>query len=283
MFIVIVSQSEKSGDLSRECAKHISITEEESLKLDKVQGLLASIIHNNGINFQFIMSAFIVQLVSITIVILQRSNYSGEMITMLVAILEQLGMFFITFGSLIVLFIIFGRFLEMEILTNEDGLDKENEYFRMFLDLLNTFVGKPSFESFVFPFGSIFNMVFLLLFKVILLSLLTAMIINRYHRMYSQLQAIKRYEFIRLKNTIKYNQNIGAITCSFFPINCLCLPFVFPVLYNQSVRVSDFLLKLQYSLMIFIYALLAGFMAILFFPLMYFKLVLNALYIAVKN
>ena len=61
------------------------------------------------------------------------------------------------------------------------------------------------------------------------------------------------------------------------------LPFVIPVLYYQSEKISDLLLKIQYLLMIVIYIVLAGFLVILLSPVMYAKLVLNALYIAVKN
>ena len=47
--------------------------------METVDWLKASVVTNSGLNYQFIMSAFIVQLVVITIAILQRSNYSGEL------------------------------------------------------------------------------------------------------------------------------------------------------------------------------------------------------------
>ena len=104
---------------------------------------------------------------------------------MLNAIVEQLGMFFTTFGMMIALFILVGRFLVGEILLSGTRVDEEHAYYRVFLRLLVTFMGKPDFFRYTFPFGSSFNTVFLLIFKVILLSLLTAMIINRYRRVYS--------------------------------------------------------------------------------------------------
>ena len=104
---------------------------------------------------------------------------------MLNAIMEQLGMFFTTFGILIALFIIVCRFLAEEILLYGTSVDEEVPYFRVFLRLFNTFVGKPTFIRYVFPFGSSFNTLFLVIFKMMLLPLLTAMIINRYRGMFN--------------------------------------------------------------------------------------------------
>ena len=53
-----------------------------------------------------------------------------------------------------------------------------------------------------------------------------------------------------LKNTSKYNPEIGGITCSFYPLNILTLPFALPLLFTKSTSLSEFLLKMQYWLMI---------------------------------
>ena len=80
LYIFAVRTSNSIGDVSRECEEHTNFTQEELMIMETVQGLKTSIITNTGLNYPFIMSAFIVQLVLVIVVILQRSNYSGELI-----------------------------------------------------------------------------------------------------------------------------------------------------------------------------------------------------------
>ena len=88
------------------------------------------------------------------------------------------------------------------------------------------------------------------MFKVLLMSLLAAMFINKYKVVWSNLDAYRRFMIIKLKNSISYDRFIGGVTITFFPINFVILPFIIPITLLRSKRVSDFLLKMQYVFMI---------------------------------
>lgn len=82
------------------------------------------------------------------------------------------------------------------------------------------------------------------IFKVLLMSLLAAMFINKYKQVWKNLEAYRRFNIIRLKNSVAYDKFLGAVTITFFPINILMLPFIPPITMLRSARASDFLLKL---------------------------------------
>jgi hypothetical protein len=123
----------------------------------------------------------------------------------------------------------------------------------------------------------------LFVFKILLVSLLAAMFINKYKTVFKNLDAHKRFTIIKLKNSIAYNQFIGGITITFFPINILILPFIIPVIMLRSKRVSDFLLKFQYTLMVLIYAFIAMVIIVPLTPILFFKIIVNSVYILMTN
>ena len=82
------------------------------------------------------------------------------------------------------------------------------------------------------------------IFKVLLMSLLSAQFINKYQEVYTNLDAYKRFNIIRMKNSNSYDKFIGGATLTFFPINILCLPLMLPLMLFRSRRASDFVLKL---------------------------------------
>jgi hypothetical protein len=82
------------------------------------------------------------------------------------------------------------------------------------------------------------------LFKVLFLSLLAAMFINKYKIVWRNLDAYKRFNIIKMKNSISYDKFIGGCTLTFFPLNIIMLPLMAPVLAMRNPRASDFLLKI---------------------------------------
>ena len=82
--------------------------------------------------------------------------------------------FFLTFGLIIGLFILMARMLGSEIKTQQTSIKE------VFLDLFNAFNGKMEFAEFKMPIGQSFIAIFMFLFKIMFLSLLAAMFINRY-------------------------------------------------------------------------------------------------------
>jgi len=81
-------------------------------------------------------------------------------------------------------------------------------------------------------------------FKILLMSLLAAMFINRYKIVWRNLDAYRRFIIIKLKNSVSYDKFIGGVTITFFPINLVMLPLSIPIIILRSKRASDILLKL---------------------------------------
>jgi len=121
------------------------------------------------------------------------------------------------------------------------------------------------------------------LFKVLLLSLLAAMFINRYKIVWKNLDAYRRFIIIKLKNSVAYDKFIGGVTITFFPINLIMLPFALPIIMLRSKRASDILLKLQYVIMIVLYCILACIMVVPASPILLVKVYTNSVFIAATN
>ena len=58
------------------------------------------------------------------------------------------------------------------------------------------------------------------------------------------LEALRRMNIIKLKNTNSYDKLYGGVTITFFPISIIMLPFVIPVVVFKSERLNDFILKI---------------------------------------
>lgn len=120
-------------------------------------------------------------------------------------------------------------------------------------------------------------------FNVLLLSFLVAMFINRYKFVYTNLEAFRRMNIIKLKNTNSYDNLYGGVTITFFPISIIMLPFVVPVVIFKSERLNDFILKIQYATMMMMYCFLGFFVAIPLVPLLYLKIIVNSIFILMNN
>jgi hypothetical protein len=190
---------------------------------------------------------------------------------------SELVRFFMTFGLVIILFLIIGRMLSSEFRF------ERAEFWQTFLDLFNAFNGNQEFGMFTMPAGQVYIGFFMFFFKVLLLSLLAAMFINRYKVVYINLDAYKRYNIIKLKNSIVYDRFVGGITNTFFPINIIIIPFIVPIVMLRSKRASDILLKFQYVIMVLAYCIIAGIMIVPASPVLYMKMLTNSFFIAFNN
>lgn len=157
---------------------------------------------------------------------------------------------------------------------------KSATFFEIILDLFNAFNGNQDFAAFKMPVGQTYIAIFMYLFKVLLMSLLAAMFINKYKQVWRNLDAYKRFNIIKMKNSVSFDKFIGGVTLTFFPINILMVPFIPPIVALRNVRASDFMLKCQYTVMMLIYCGLAGVMIIPMTPVLYVKSVVNSLFIA---
>lgn len=189
----------------------------------------------------------------------------------------ELRKFLFTFGLLMLLFILLGKQLN-EILKKETGT-----FFQVFQDIFDGLNGMQKFENYRNPQGTVFITLFVFLFNILLLSFLVAMFINRYKFVYRNLDALRRMNIIKLKNSASFDKTYSAVTVTFFPISIVLLPFIPAVIAFKSERLNDFILKMQYTIMMLMYCVLAVILSAPILPLLYFKSIINAIYIALNN
>lgn len=192
------------------------------------------------------------------------------MLTMMQA---ELAKFFSTFGLIILIFVFIGRFLSTELKYHSAT------FYEIILDLFNAFNGQLDIQAFRMPVGQTYIATFMYLFKVLFMSLLAAMFINKYKVVWRNLDAYKRFNIIKMKNSVSFDKFIGGVTLTFFPVNILMVPFIPAIIAIRNVRASDFMLKCQYTVMMLIYCALAGVAIIPMTPILYIKAVANALFI----
>lgn len=126
------------------------------------------------LDFRLILSVIIIQSSTISIMMLQRTQFLGELIMMLTMMQAELLKFFSTFGLVILIFIFLGRFLSTEILFADAS------FYEIILGLFNALNGNQDFNSYTTPVGQSYIAVFMFVFKILLMSLLAAMFINKY-------------------------------------------------------------------------------------------------------
>jgi len=189
----------------------------------------------------------------------------------------ELQKFLITFGLVIVMFVVVGRQLNSEFKNEESSLLK------IFLDIFDGLNGRQNYDTYQQPQGKLFITVFVFMFNILFLSFLVAMFINRYKYVFHNIDAIRRMEIIKLKNTSSYDALYGSVTITFFPISIIVLPFLVFVVLFKSERLNDFVLKLQYTALMLMYCLIGFVFSLPLLPLIYLKSITNAIYIALNN
>ena len=139
---------------------------------------------------------------------------------------------------IIIVFIVVGRQLNSEFKLEQSSI------FQIVLDIFDGLNGKQKFDEYQNPQGNLFITVFVYVFNILLLSFLVAMFINRYKYVWQNIDAIRRMEIIKLKNSNSFDNLFGGVTITFFPISVIVLPFVIPVVVFKSERLNDFILKI---------------------------------------
>lgn len=180
------------------------------------------------LSFNFLISCIIIQSSVYCIIMLQRTQYLGELIIMLYQMINEFIRFISTFGLIIIMFWLMGRILGAVF------KDSESSLFQVFLDLFNAINGNPLFHQFNIPIGQVYIAVFMYIFKVLLMSLLASMFINKYKQVWKNLEAYRLLKIIRLKNSVAYDKYIGGVTLSFFPINVIVTPFILPIINMRN-------------------------------------------------
>jgi len=196
---------------------------------------------------------------------------------MLSLILQELVRFLLLISVVVLLYLIVGTLLGYELRTNNYTM------YNMFLQLFKAFNGEMALKEYIAPVGHAYIGSFMFLFNVLMLSLLSAMFINKYKEVYKNIDAYKRFRIIRMKNSQSYDLYLGGGSLTFFPINIIVLPFLLPIMVVRSRRLSDFALKIQYTAMIGLYCLILVFLLPPSFILLYLKMLANSIYILLNR
>ena len=146
-------------------------------------------------SFQLIVSMQVFFFTLIAIFLLKRTQQFGYIIVMISHMIFEIGKYFSTFGALFFIFLVVLRlchiFLKVQIQSLYDT----------FLDIFDAFIGNTRIYEYNYPEGQFFIIIFALLSQVFLLSFLLAMFVLRYFHLWKNIEATRRMEIIKLKNT----------------------------------------------------------------------------------
>ena len=207
----------------------------------------------------------------ILFLMLEMTTGLGDIIIIIEHMAIELVRFLKTFGILLLLFVFV--IAEMKRIVK---IEKFSIY-DISVNVFGALTGRTTFEEFSYPIGRMQLAFIVVLVNVYLISFLIAVFINRLQTLHGNLDAIQRITIIQLKSSIDYDRYCGGVTNTFFPLNIIGLPFFPFVMFFKSERLSEFVLKIQYSCMIFLYCLLGIAFSIPSIPLLYAKCVGNAI------
>ena len=156
-------------------------------------------------------------------------------------------------------------------------------YWKMFLELFTTMNGKNDFDKFVFPQGKVYMLSALFILKILFIALIAAIFVNSYRKQHKKLNSIKNFHILQYKNSSGYDSIYGAISLSFFPLNVILGPFFIPVIVLKSKLISDFVLKLEYVILMTFYVSFGAFFLLAVSPILYIKTIVNSAHILKKN
>ena len=222
-------------------------------------------------NFNINYTCIVIQYTIVLFLMLEMTTGLGDIIIIIEHMAIELVRLLKTFGILLLLFVFLIAETKRSLKTEKFTL---YDISRNVFDLLN---GKTHFEEFTYPTGRFYQAFMVILVNVCLISFLVAVFINRLKTLHGNLDAIQRITIIQLKNSIDYDRFCGGVTNTFFPINILGLPFFPFMMFFKSERLSEFVLKIQYSFLIVLYSLLGLTCSLPAIPLLYAKCVANAL------
>jgi hypothetical protein len=190
------------------------------------------------ISVQMLNSLIVLFFTIFTILMLQRTEQFGYIIIMMTQMLLELGRYIQTIGMIIFLFVVILRLTHLYLKTESINLKGA------FLDIFDCYFGNQKIDQYIYPQGQIFALSIGFICKTFFGSLLISMFVLRYHHLWKNIEAIRRMDIIRLKNTQSYDPVFGAITMTYFPINIVLLPFLLPLMFLKSERLNDSILKL---------------------------------------
>jgi len=142
IFIIMYSTTRYNTMITDECSKVVDITGADTDTINKIFTMRYPL--DNQISFKFIISVIVIQCTMISILMLQRTRFLGELIMMLGEMVIEMIKFFVTFFLIIGLFLLIGRMLLHEV---------KKDKFYIFIDLFDAINGNQNFDDFTKPIG----------------------------------------------------------------------------------------------------------------------------------
>ena len=125
----------------------------------------------------------------------------GGYVIMLRDVLGETKKFIIAFGMYILIFLVFGRVLSKIIINPLEDVDHAHDnYLNMLMEFFTDVFGRINYERYSKPFGQSFVVVSMVIFRILLLSLIASMIINRLKKTHELLPSLRNFEAIKTKN-----------------------------------------------------------------------------------
>mmetsp|Transcript_11827 Transcript_11827/g.18218 ORF Transcript_11827/g.18218 Transcript_11827/m.18218 type:complete len:148 (+) Transcript_11827:583-1026(+) len=134
-----------------------------------------------------------------SIMSLARSERFGYIIITISKMVEELGLFMSTFGALILIFFVVLRLAHEFILTGQVDLQI------VIKEIFNGFMANTHPESYLMPGGQLYITIFSMISQAFLLSFIASMFVLRYLNVQSNIEAIRRMERIKLKNSMGFD------------------------------------------------------------------------------
>mmetsp|Transcript_41396 Transcript_41396/g.63100 ORF Transcript_41396/g.63100 Transcript_41396/m.63100 type:complete len:249 (+) Transcript_41396:329-1075(+) len=233
--LVKATQRVEDGYIVDPCLSLISMSSSEAIAMRETSYLMKS---TERFNFLQMVSLAMITFVSHMVLSLKRTDQFGYLVIMIQEMIAELGKYFTTFGLGLFFF-----FAGLRLMTTY----YKNRHFDMyesFIDTINLFVGVTDLSEFNYPQGQIYMLACAFLSRTFLFSFMIAMFVLRYFFVWQNIEATRRMDIIKLKNSQQYDPLYGCITMTYFPINVILLPFILPIMLIKSDRLNQSILQL---------------------------------------
>jgi hypothetical protein len=102
---------------------------------------------------------------------------------------------------------------------------------------------------------------------------------NTYKDVQDNKKSIPLRRILHIKNILGYDQMIGSVSSSFFPMNIVILPFIPIIISVRNRNTNETFNKMQYSFLVMLYSVIFVAFQIVLAPIMMVKLAFNTLHL----
>jgi len=142
----------------------------------------------------------------LTIFMLQRTQALGQMIRMMAKMLKEIAAFVFCLVFLLFSFFVLIRLLGRFLRAHDDSA------FDVFIGVFNALNSHVNYEDYIYPQGWLVIGIFSLAVGLMLLSILTAIFLYHFHKVWQNIDSDRRKEIIQLKSNLSFDKYYGGVT-----------------------------------------------------------------------